>query len=53
MAHKIIFVVNEAQFLLSHRRALLEQALADGMQVLVASAADTGEEQFAELNVEA
>lgn len=48
---KIIFVVNEAQFLLSHRRALLEEAAAQGMEVLVACAEQSGEEALTELGI--
>lgn len=50
-ATKIIFVVNEAQFLLSHRRALLEEAAAQGMDVLVACAEQSGEEVLTELGI--
>lgn len=48
----VIFVVNEAQFLLSHRRSLLEQAHIEGMRVLVACAQDSGEQALTELGID-
>lgn len=41
---KFLFVVNEAQFFVSHRLSLGLEAQARGHEVLVASAANTGEE---------
>ena len=40
---KIIYVVNEASFFLSHRLPLAEEALRRGFDVLVVCGADTGE----------
>ncbi|MEM7079843.1 MAG: glycosyltransferase, partial [Pseudomonadota bacterium] len=45
---KFLFVVNEAQFFLSHRLALGLEAKARGHEVVVASAANTGEERLSE-----
>lgn len=43
---KILFVVNEARFFLSHRLPLGQQALALGFEVVVVTAPDTGEEEL-------
>jgi len=45
---KILFVVNEARFFLSHRLPLGLQALARGFEVVIVTAPDTGEEQLSE-----
>lgn len=45
---KLLYVVNEAQFFLSHRLPLGRQALASGFDVGVVSAPDTGEQLLAE-----
>ena len=45
---KLLYVVNEAQFFLSHRLPLGLEALAQGVEVLVVSAPDTGEAALAE-----
>jgi len=47
---KLLYVVNEAKFFISHRLALGLQAQARGYEVVVVSAANTGEEQLAECN---
>ncbi len=44
---KILYVVNEAQFFLSHRLPLGLEAQARGYEVVVVTAPDTGEEQLA------
>ncbi len=44
---KILYVVNEARFFLSHRLPLGQQALQLGFEVVVVTAPDTGEEQLA------
>ena len=45
---KIIYVVNEARFFLSHRLPLGLQALAQGFDVLVVTAPNTGEQNLAQ-----
>ncbi|MCZ6657418.1 MAG: glycosyltransferase family 4 protein [Gammaproteobacteria bacterium] len=45
---KLIYVVNEASFLISHRLALATEALARGFQVMVVCAEGTGEEHLAQ-----
>ena len=45
---KLLYVVNEAQFFLSHRLPLGRQAIESGFEVAVVSAADTGEQLLAE-----
>lgn len=45
---KILFVVNEAKFFISHRLLIGQAALARGYEVVVVSAPNTGEEQLAE-----
>lgn len=48
---KILFVVNEASFFLSHRLPIAEEATRRGCQVMVACAKGTGEEKLDELNI--
>ena len=45
---KLLFVVNEARFFLSHRLPLGLAALARGYEVVVVTAPDTGEQQLAQ-----
>ena len=45
---KLLYVVNEAQFFISHRLPLGLEAQAQGHEVIVVSAGDTGESQLAE-----
>ena len=45
---KILYVVNEARFFLSHRLPLGQEALAHGFEVVVVTAPETGEEALAD-----
>lgn len=49
---KLLYVVNEAGYFLSHRLPLARQARARGAQVIVASAPDTGEDELARYGIE-
>lgn len=49
---KLLYVVNEAQFFISHRLPLGLEAQAQGHKVVVVSAGDTGESQFVEAAAE-
>ena len=49
---KVLFVVNEAGYFLSHRLPLAQQALARGAHVMVATAPDTGEDELAQYGIE-
>ena len=44
---KVLFVVNEARFFVSHRLPIGQQAQAAGFEVVVVSAPNTGEEVLA------
>ncbi len=48
MPIKLIFVVNEANFLVSHRLALATEALARGYRVVIVCGEGTGEENLAQ-----
>ncbi|MCZ6618143.1 MAG: glycosyltransferase family 4 protein [Gammaproteobacteria bacterium] len=48
---KILFVVNEASFFLSHRLPIAEEASRRGCDVMVACGKDTGEQKLDELNI--
>ena len=48
---KLLYVVNEAQFFLSHRLPLGLEALAQGFEVLVVSAPDTAD-RLAEFGIQ-
>ncbi len=48
---KILFVVNEAKFFLSHRLPIAQEASKRGYEVMVACGADTGESKLVALNI--
>ena len=48
---KILFVVNEAKFFLSHRLPIAEEATRRGYEVMVACGEDTGEQKLVALNI--
>lgn len=48
---KILFVVNEANFFLSHRLPIAEEASRRGYEVMVACGEDTGEQKLVALNI--
>jgi glycosyltransferase involved in cell wall biosynthesis len=50
---KVLFVVNEGSFFLSHRLALAEEARRVGMQVMVVCGAGTGEDDVRAAQIEA
>ena len=48
---KILFVVNEAKFFLSHRLPIAEEASSRGYEVMVACGEGTGEQKLVALNI--
>ncbi|MCZ6641932.1 MAG: glycosyltransferase family 1 protein, partial [Gammaproteobacteria bacterium] len=48
---KILFVVNEATFFLSHRLPIAEEAIRRGYEVMVACGEGTGEQKLVALNL--
>ena len=48
---KLLYLVNEAQFFISHRLQLGLEAIANGFEVVVVSAPDTGESALAEYGI--
>ncbi|MCZ6643385.1 MAG: glycosyltransferase family 1 protein, partial [Gammaproteobacteria bacterium] len=49
---KILFVVNEAKFFLSHRLPIAEEASRRGYEVMVVCGEGTGEQKLGALNIE-